>query len=508
MTRLTSKSSLLTWAMGLIVGVGGVGHLADTASAKEPIAAPAEFGSIPSPKMVQKTRQPRNQDLLALVEEAIEISGRRYLIANEHSPWQIYHGLNAFRRDFKLELNGQLVSAVDWLSTTNPQFRESPWFEKTVHGGRAHRYTVPYHFEGHPNQSLALMVMCNLPLDHQFAVDDGTITVADIVNNAKVTLNPREEQTWTLWFLTHYLDSDETWMTRYGETWSIERLVQDQIQTQVTKAACGGTHNLYALAAARNNHLRNGGSLRGVWMQADYKLKRYMVAARSLQRRDGSFPTMYFRGYGNPKTFSEQIASSGHMMEWLMVAADDKQIDDEWIERGIRYIAQKLVDHRDESAECGPLYHAVSALMLYRDRAQGTPWPNPEEQSETPLAQPNTDLAMQPLPAVTPQGVQGGMFPSTEEAPAPAEPAELKVERTAELPKIQPLQSGNVEEDSEKEEAADEELPSVSDQAAEGKLSIGLDADTEMELEFEMPSERVAEQVEILDAPEDAPQVR
>jgi len=499
MTRLTSKRSLLAWALGLFVSVGSV-------QAKEPIAAPAEFGSIPSPKMVQKNRQPRNQDLLKLVEEAIEISGRRYLIANEHSPWQIYHGLNAFRRDFQLELNGQLVSAVDWLSTTNPQFRDSAWFEKTVHGGRAHRYTVPYHFEGHPNQSLALMVICNLPRDHQFAVDDGVITVNDIVNNAKVTLNPREEQTWTLWFLTHYLDSDETWMTRYGETWSLERLVQDQIQTQVTKAACGGTHNLYALAVARNNHLRKGGNLRGVWMQADYKIKRYIVAARSLQRRDGSFPTMYFRGYGNPKTFSEQIASSGHMMEWLMVAIEDSQMDDEWVERGIRYIAQKLIDHRDESAECGPLYHAVSALMLYRDRAQEKAWPDPDVQTETPLATPHTDLAVQPLPSVNPNPLAAGQFPGAEEMTEDVkveEPATLDVERTAEMPRIQP----QTMIDGQATEPKKERL-SVSDQAAEGTLSVGLDSDEEMELEFELPSERIAQEVEILDAPEDAPQLK
>lgn len=445
MTKIVPNTILL--ALGLLAWCGSL-------SAKEPITAPAEFGAIPSPRVVAKQPRTPNRDLLSLVDEAIEISSRRFLVANEHSPWQIYHGLNALRREFLLELDGELVPAIDWLSTTNPYFRDLPWFEKTPHGGRAHRYTVPYHFEGHPNQSLALMVMCNLPRDHRFRVAEGSISVEDIINNAKVDLNPNEEQTWTLWFLTHYLDAEETWMTRRGEMWSLERLVQDQVKTEVTKAACGGTHNLYALSVARNNYVRKGGQLRGVWLQADQKVMRYIVAARSLQRRDGSFPTQYFRGYGSPKTFSEEIASTGHIMEWLMVAVDDRQFSEEWVERGIRFIAQKMIDHRNDSAECGPLYHSVAALSLYRDRARGMAWPNPEIQpSETPIHR-AVDLAVEmPLPEKRPEDM---LFPEKADGTAAKRP--LAAEEPLLLPEITPA-----------------EPDSVADQAAEGKLSIGIE---------------------------------
>ncbi|MFK7777655.1 MAG: hypothetical protein QM501_05985 [Gimesia sp.] len=395
----------------ILLGVITFSILWGTVEAKEPISAPAERGNIQSPRIITKSDQRTNSDLLELVEEAIKVSERRYLVANSHSPWQIYHGLNAFRRDFQIEKDGELISAMDWISQSNPQFQDLPWFEKTIHGGRAHRYTVPYHFEGHPNQSLALMVMCNLPTDFEFKVENGSVTIAEIIHNAKMDLNPRSELTWTLWFLTHYLDSDSTWVTRKGETWGIEQLVADQIKTKVTKAACGGTHNLYSLAAARNNHVRNGGELRGVWVQADQKLKRYAMAARSLQRRDGSFPTSYFRGYGSPKNFNEQISSSGHMMEWLMLATSDRQLDDEWIERGIKHLASQLVDNRDSSAECGPLYHAVSALTLYRDRVNNVPWPNPKVQSETPAVQQESLAEEKTSPQTSPKSHNCNIYP-------------------------------------------------------------------------------------------------
>lgn len=482
--------------LGVVCGVN---------EAREPIGAPAEMGSIPSPRVVAKQPPSPNRDLLQLVEEAIEISNRRFLVANEHSPWQIYHGLNALRREFLLELEGELVPAVDWLSGTNPQFRGKPWFEKTPYGGRAHRYTVPYHFEGHPNQSLALMVMCNLPRDHRFQIDGGYITVDDVINNAKVDLNPREELTWTLWFLTHYLESDETWMTRHGQMWSLEKLVQDQIQTEVSNAACGGTHNLYALSVARNNHLRKGGQLRGVWLQADQKVKRYIVAARSLQRRDGSFPTQYFRGYGYPKNFSEQIASTGHIMEWLMVGVDDRQFSEEWVERGIRYIAQKMVDHRHESAECGPLYHAVAALSLYRDRARGLPWPNPDGQpSETPIPRPVDLAAEMPLPERLPEPNTFPLPPEVAAEEAPVPPPVKVAERPAEEKPAEKKEESAVERSAMLPEIRPRELGSVSEQAAEGKLSVRIEETDEEE--FELPVTKPAENKATTPSPR--PQVR
>jgi len=437
---------------------------------REPNYAPAEQGVIASPRIVTKAPRTPNRDLIETVTEAIDISSRRYLVANEHSPWQIYHGLNAYRRDFMLDLDGKLVPAVDWLSTTNPYFRGLPWFEKTVHGGRAHKFTSPYHFEGHPNQSLALMVMCNLPLDHKFQTDGGPITVQDIVNNAKADLNPREELTWTLWFLTHYLGSEETWMTRRGETWSIEKLVANQIETQVTKAACGGTHNLYALAAARNNHVRRGGQIRGVWMQADQKINRYLVAARSLQRPDGSFPTNYFRGYGYPKSFSEQIASTGHMMEWIVVAANKKQLNDPWIENGIRYIAERLIQYRDESAECGPLYHAVSALVLYRERVTGVEWPRHDVQPTSPTKTPEAS----PL-ANAPEKESAAPTKTAENFPTPVRIDDQKLDAKP----IMPKQTA--------EKPAD-----VSKQAQKGTLSIGIEEDLLREPKETAPVERLA----------------
>jgi hypothetical protein len=217
------------------------------------------------------------------------------------------------------------------------------WFEVTEYGGRAHLFTKPYAFEGHPNQFLAILTMSDLPMDFEFQADRGTITIADMVENAKMEVNSREEVTWTLWALSHYLSSDARWTNKYGEQWSIERLVQLQTYADVSKAACGGTHGLFALSHARNNYIHTGQPLRGVWMEADQKLRRYIEAARANQNSDGSFSNAYFQGRSYSNDFNERIASSGHTLEFLMLALPQSRLDEEWVRRSISATARDLI---------------------------------------------------------------------------------------------------------------------------------------------------------------------
>src|SRR5690606_3110055 len=118
---------------------------------------------------------PEGDQLLALVEDAIVRTERRYLHVDEYTPWQIMHGVLALRGDYKLKSKEGLVSAIDFISS-GPMFRGEPWFQKTAYGGRAHPCNIPYHFEGHVNQFPALLAMSGLPHDHQIKTPDGPIT--------------------------------------------------------------------------------------------------------------------------------------------------------------------------------------------------------------------------------------------------------------------------------------------------------------------------------------------
>lgn len=308
-------------------------------------------------------------DLPQLVNDAISITSRRYLTADVHTPWQIMHGLLALRSEYLIKVDGEKVSALNWL-TERRLYKGTPIIEHTPHGGRFHTFTEPYAFEGHPNQFLAIATMSELPVDFAFNTTvGGQVTIQDMINNAKADVNDREEITWTLWALSRYLPVDSEWFSTSGEPWSIERLVQIQTYADPNEAACGGTHGLFALALARNSYLATGKPLRGIWLEADQKIKSYIAKSKALQNPDGTFSTEYFKGPGQSTDFGKRIATSGHILEYLMVAARDDELQQDWLQNAIHAVANDLVENRRAAADCGPLYHALHALVLYRQRA-------------------------------------------------------------------------------------------------------------------------------------------
>lgn len=53
------------------------------------------------------------EELLKKVEQAIEVSQQKYLESEKHSPWEIFHGILAFRKDYKIKKDGQTVNALE-----------------------------------------------------------------------------------------------------------------------------------------------------------------------------------------------------------------------------------------------------------------------------------------------------------------------------------------------------------------------------------------------------------
>lgn len=344
---------------------------------------------------INKTEKTKTVDpLLKRVNEAIRVSESRYLSTKVHSPWQIMHGLLVFGHDYylkdyslgkpatttqppktgttkivpkKKKVEPKKIRAIDWLSK-GPKFRNESWFEKTTDGGRAHPYSVAYAFEGHPNQLLAILAMAKTAPTHQFKADIGTITINDMLKHTKANVRSTEEITWTLWALSHYLGPNAQWTSKYGEFWSIEKMVQLQTNEAPRNGACGGSHGLFALTYARNVYLKTGKPLRGVWWAADVKIKRYIAAAKQLQNADGTFSTEYFEGRGYSNDFETRLNRSGHTLEFLALALPQSRLKEAWFRKGVAAIADELLRNKHSPAKCGSLYHALSGLMIYRNR--------------------------------------------------------------------------------------------------------------------------------------------
>ncbi len=310
--------------------------------------------------------------LLKLVWETRESIRKRLLSAETHTPWQIMSAIEGLRRDMLLKDGDKTVNALEWIQA-GPQYQGEPWFEKTEHGGRAHPYSKPYWFEGHVNQFLSKLAAGRLPLETQFQTSDGPITIQNMIDHAKMVVNDKEEVSWTLLALCRYLPPDDKWTNAKGEEWSIERLVEIEVSRRVggSKSPDGGTSGLYALAVARNECLKTGKPLEGVWLKADEKIRKYIGIAKSQQNTDGTLSSDFFRSSQRKEDFDKRLASSGHLLQFLMHAVSDEQLQEDWIRRAVEATASDLQVNRKEYVSADPLFTATAALTTYLERVTG-----------------------------------------------------------------------------------------------------------------------------------------
>jgi hypothetical protein len=201
-----------------------------------------------------------------------------------------------------------------------------------------------------------------------------------------MNVNNQEEVTWVLWSLTHYLKTDATWVNKHGQQWSIEQLVQVESQANVHNAACGGNHGLFALARARDKYLKGGEQLRGAWLQADMKVKRYAGIAQQLQNRDGSFSANSYNGPEFSNDINTRLNTTGHTLEFLAASLPAARLREPWVQSAVQVLSRDLIQHKNMPVDCGPLYHSLNALIIYRDRLR--PGVAPQVVLKTPNGKP------------------------------------------------------------------------------------------------------------------------
>ena len=327
-----------------------------------------------------------------------------------------------------MSVGNRKVNALDYITKQNPLYSASLpdplqppgsprvnvrgyWFESTAYGGRAQPYVVSFAFEGHTNQFLAILSMSDLPLTQTFVVSDSQkpgatklITMADMVRHSQMNVhvgNPNEIA-WTLWFLSNYLAPDEKWVDKDGHPWSMEQLVTVQTNAPLfdgTKllAPCGGTHGLFALASACNSYQKKYGKLDGAWLAARMKLNERIAQAKAMQNRDGSFSTEYFKTTGWSPEMGPRFKSSGHMLEWLMMALPPEALEQPWVRAGVSSVAMDLIRNgnvRLDTPDTGAMYHALHALVLYRNRVE----PSVQVAEVPPELKPPTPGTTPPMP--------------------------------------------------------------------------------------------------------------
>jgi hypothetical protein len=341
----------------------------------------------PTPPAFAESQLPPEEVLRQRIDDMVaHVKETRHLRAREDSAWQIVHGVLAYERQYMIELDGELVPAMQWLldGARLPEGGHlNGWrLEPADRGIRAILEPGSMTGQGHPDQWLGYLSQAGLRLDESLMVAGKKHEVSDLLEQAKWDIQPGTEATWTLMALVSYLPLDAKWTSRDGTEWTMEKLVAREADAEVNGAACGGCHRLYALSIAVNRYMEEQGITEeqleqrhaeqpNGWTKANSRVLDAIKTARQFQQPDGSFSTGFFARAGTSQELEKQIGSTGHILEVLSVSLTDQQLREPWVTAAAARLVELLDATRDVSMNAGSLYHAAHSLQLYRGRRFG-----------------------------------------------------------------------------------------------------------------------------------------
>jgi hypothetical protein len=334
------------------------------------------------------------------------------LNTTDQAAWQIVHGALMYGRDFQIYHDQKLVGAIDYL-LGGGQLRG--WtMHKGDHGLEAVLEAGSKMGQGHEDQWLGYLSQCGVSPDEPIVVAGTTYKVRDLITQAQWDIYDGMEATWTLMAWSTYLPLDTEWTAKDGSKWNIERIVRMETAQPLGDSACGGTHRMFGLCVALNRYLAAGGKLSeqggGTWEQAHKKIRDAVAAARQYQQPDGSFSTNYFERPASSAEIDKRISTTGHVLEFLMLALDDQELKEPWVTRAAAHLVGCFEMTQKFDLECGALYHAAHGLSLYRTRRFGARQLVPPSEQATPAATAaaaNAPEVVAPA-AATPTAAEGG----------------------------------------------------------------------------------------------------
>jgi hypothetical protein len=323
------------------------------------------------------------QELLRQIDEALDYTfhHRRLSVGpgpEDQAAWQIIHGAMAFGREFLVRHEGRDVPVIDYIlgggRMKGLDLRQGDLLDPAT-GRYGVTTVVPEDKlgQGHVDQWLGYLSECGLKLDEPLVVEGRPHTFADYLEQARrdVYKNTRREYSWTLMALTAYYPTDERWQAGDGSEWSIEKLVEIELEHDLEASPCGGTHRMMGLTVAFERHRAAGKPVTGVWQRVAERIDDCVQRARRFQNPDGSLSSNYFARPGKSADLAVCMGSAGHVLEFLAAALDSSQLAQPWVQRATLDVCKLFRKTRPVDVECGALFHAAHGLVLYREKVYG-----------------------------------------------------------------------------------------------------------------------------------------
>jgi hypothetical protein len=347
-----------------------------------PTCAPQEDSSVENgtkptakkDKRIEERDTPPPDSLKDRVKRALDVVHKRPLDI-QHNFWTVFHGILGMGLGTELvEIDpntkeiGKRVKAIDLVRKEGGRVAGLK-FTPSAYGVDVETQAGTGVGQGHQDQFIAEMAQWGLPPDTEFIVDGKKFTFADFHRHSmmQASVKAKQELSWAIIIISQFYGTDYQWTNRDGDKMTLEDVVRYELNEPVDEtAACGGTHRLFGFTWAYHLHRKNGGKREGVWKNAADKIEAFKQHAKESQNSEYCW-TKYVSGRGE----GEDLASTGHVIEWLALALTDDELKQGWVEEAVNALAMSIIRGRDERMDGGAFYHAAHGLHIYYNRRWG-----------------------------------------------------------------------------------------------------------------------------------------
>ncbi len=336
---------------------------------------------------------PHDEPLVATDQELHQMLAKMVPSTNPVNSNNFVHGLRLWGVQAKFEqaslanseeLRAYFLNDREFQRWNGPQ--TPPIFQRTADGGLRARFfddTLHHRFSSsfHTDDLLATFGETGTPLNTPIKLRQGEGSVRELAEFALRDFNlSRHEFEWTIISYARYIFPQKRWKNRWGETITVDDLVDLCVDQPSGVGPCNGLHRLEALVvlyrADEQAHVLSTKS-RTKLLQHLANVSGLLIAAQT----DAGFWTRNWpqgeAGRIDEKaTVYDQLLVTGHQLEWLALAPVEVQPPRENIVRAARWTLKTILEISPQELQThyGPFTHAARALCLWRGQEAGEVW--------------------------------------------------------------------------------------------------------------------------------------
>lgn len=359
-------------------------------AAKQPAAKPAE-----KPKSAETPQKPPlSQEMTALRDAMRRVLTQYFhqpINTGDNTPADVMAFCLAYGADGEIRYGNSAGTAMNGIGCLCWNY-PCAGYQLLLADGNQIIARVGYGFQEQPSELLAILAQATVPASYEVRVGQVRATVADLVRYEQLDCREGMVLAGKLIGMSHYVSNGDTWKNRLGETWSVERLLQEELGRSSKNDRSDATDRLMAISYALDRQKRLKKPIEGPYAAAQKHLDEYIEYALKLQNPEGPWHPLFFVARGGSNDWVGSVRATGHILEWLVFTLSDDRLQDPrtvkaatWLVNALDQYGNQWNAAQSSSRETNAIGHALHALRLY-DRRVFKPYDRnqPEAEKETP----------------------------------------------------------------------------------------------------------------------------